>query len=266
MDELRKEIEKFLTFPPISEQIGAKPSFGRLKLFDSRSNDHMMRKMMRKAPKSFAKRERYWRYRWQGDQGTSSMCTAFMFLHLFEHEPVNHPRSYGKYKNFPIPVVNPRTLYCEAQQIDPWEGGCGVSQLNDAYDGTSVLAMMKVAQARGFISSYAWEFNDIDTIVEALLTRGPVAVGTDWYVNMSLYKGQPNAQEALVLPTGKLEGGHAYLLDGINLTKAGKGKEIRLFNSWGPMWGWNGHAFMSLDTLDKLLNADGEAVIVEENP
>ena len=265
MDEIQKEISKFLTFPPISEQIGALPGFGRLKVKDERSKEFPMRKMAQKG-KKYSKRERNWRAHWQGNQGFSSMCTAFSFLHLFEHEPINHPRSYGKYKGFPYPVIDPRILYCEAQNIDPFPGGCGSSENNDAYEGTSVLAMMKVAQQRGYISAYAWEFINVDNIVESLLMHGPVIVGTDWFENMSLRPGQHNAGEALLLPTGKPEGGHAYLLDGVNLTRGFKGKEIRIFNSWGNMWGWSGRAFMSLDTLDFLLKRDGEAVIVEECP
>jgi hypothetical protein len=266
MDEIRKEIEKFLDFPPISEQIGAKPHFGRLILKDERSKEHPMRKLAAKPPSVKMRKERSWRPRWKGDQGSSSMCTAFSFLHLFESEPINHPRSYGRFKGAPTPVLDPRILYCEAQQIDPWPGGCGQLMHQDAYDGTSVLAMMKVAQNRGFISEYAWEFNNVDTIVDALLNHGPVIVGTDWFENMSLKVGQHNQQEALLIPTGRLEGGHAYLLDGVNLSKGAKGKEIRILNSWGKMWGWSGHAYMSLETLDFLLRRDGEAVIVKEVP
>jgi len=273
---LKDEIEKFLTFPSIEEQIGAKPKFGRLILQDERSKDHPLRAIASKDVKPTVKprKERKWRARWQGNQGSSSMCTAFSFLHCFEHEPINHPRSYGKYKGCPIPCVDPRILYCEAQQIDPWPGGCRGFKIEDPktispfsdYDGTSVLAMMKVAQTRGYISEYNWEFSNVDTVVETVMNKGPVIVGTNWYRQMELKPNDPNTNEALLLAQGSLVGGHAYLIDEVNLTRKGKGREIGIFNSWGPEWGWSGRAYMSLDTLEKLIREDGEVVFATEIP
>lgn len=266
MDEIRKELEKFLYFPPISDQIGAKPHFGRLILHDERSKEHPLRKLANKLEKPSVKKRyaRKWRSHWQGNQGQSSMCTAFSFLHFFEHEPINHPRSYGKYKGFPHPVIDPRILYCEAQNEDPWPGGCSPNPANDAYDGTSVLAMMKVAQRRGYISEYAWEYSNVDNVINALLNVGPVIAGTNWYRDMELRKNDPNTKEALLLPTGGLVGGHAYLIDEYDSSKARKGREFGIFNSWGPSWGWNGRAFISIETLEQLMREDGEICLATE--
>lgn len=269
MSNLHSEIEKFLTFPLISEQIGAKSRFGRLILHDERNKDFPLRALSKKlAPKPTIKQrtERKWRARWQGDQGNTSMCTAYSFLHFFEHEPINHPRSFGKYKGKPYPIVNPRELYCEAQQLDPWPGGCGTKDKGDDYEGTSVLAMMKVAQGRGFISEYAWEYSNLENVIKTLLEIGPVMVGTNWYSGMELNQSDGNSRNAILVPEGRLVGGHAYLLDEINLTKARKGTEIGIFNSWGPNWGWNGRAFISLDNFEKLMREDGEVCLATELP
>lgn len=266
MDEIRKELEKFLYFPPISEQIGARPSFGRLILHDERNKEYPLRRLANKLTEPSVKKryKRKWRARWQGNQGNSSMCTAYSFLHFFEHEPINHPRSRGKYKGKPTPIVDPRELYCEAQQLDPWPGGCGLVPARDAYDGTSVLAMMKVAQARGYISEYSWEYSNVDNVINALLHVGPVIVGTNWYRGMELRANDANTLNALLLAEGALTGGHAYLLDEVSLEKKNKGREIGVFNSWGSDWGWSGRAYMSLDTLEKLMREDGEVCLATE--
>lgn len=272
-DTLKSEIEKFLTFPSIEDQIGSMPGYGRLILKDERSTlpEHSLKQKLRSTsikPTVKTRRERKWRSRWQGDQGSSSMCTAFSFLHFFEHEPINHPRYRGRFKGFPYPVIDPRILYCEAQELDPWPGGSKIvnNNLISDYDGTSVLAMMKVAQNRGFISAYSWEFTNIETIIEAILTIGPVIIGTNWYRGMELKKNDPNAQEGLLVSEGSIVGGHAYLLDEVNLTKKGKSREIGIFNSWGVDWGWSGRAYMSLSTLERLMREDGEVAFPTEVP
>lgn len=261
---LRDDIKDFLTFPSIEEQIGAKPKFGRLILKDERNKEYPLKKLLRSAkPTVKARKERIWRPHWQGNQGNTSMCTAYSFLHYFEHDPVRHPRSYGKYKDAPYPCIDPRILYCEAQQLDPWPGGCNTGQ-PDSYDGTSVLAMMQVAQARGYISEYHWETKDVDNVAQAVLLLGPVIIGSDWYRNMMLRQGDKNTPDSLLLATGPKVGGHAYLIDEINLTSKRKGREVGIFNSWGIDWGWAGRAYMSLDTLEKLMREDGEVCIATE--
>lgn len=248
--------------PAIEDQPGAAPTFGRLKLFDQRSLEHPMTERLRAIKKKPKRTQRSWRPHWQGDQQRTSQCTAYGSLHLWDMEPVAHPRYSGKYKGYPYPFLDPSVLYCEAQALDPWPGEC------NAYDGTSTTAMMQALKARGMISDYTWEYKNVDVIVETLLEIGPVGIGVSWYEGMLLKKkdGPYNPDNAILQVTGPEVGGHFTVLNAVDLSKKRKGKELTVFNSWGADWGANGRGYMSLDTLSKLLELDGEAVIISEVP
>jgi len=69
----------------------------------------------------------------------------------------------------------------------------------------------------------------------------------------------PNA-DGLIKATGEKMGGHAYLLDGINVNK----KLIRIKNSWGKNWGKKGFAYISFEDMEKLILDQGEACLAIE--
>jgi hypothetical protein len=235
----------------VENEPGNAPKFGRLELIDRRNFEYPLTDALRRVPKRVRIRtQRSWRARWHGNQGNSSMCTIFSMLHLLEHSPVTFPR----YKKWEKPLVDPRSAYCRAQQLDPWPGGCGSKQNKDAYDGTSILAAVQTFEELGFVESYHWEYFEVDRVVEAVRDLSPVLIGSNWYKGMN----KPD-KEGIIRPTGKLVGGHAYLIDGIDLRKASKEKAIRIYNSWD----WS-RAYMSLDSLEFLLKNHGEICIVKE--
>jgi hypothetical protein len=176
---------------------------------------------------------------WWGDQGGTSQCVAFAWTHWLEDGPVTHKQ--------PAPLIQPSYLYGEAQKNDEWPG--------EDYDGTSVRAGAKVLQAMGYVGEYTWAF-DVETVVAALLSRGPVVVGTNWYQNMFY----PDPKTGIVKPDGALAGGHAWKLDGANQ----RTQLIRFKNSWGRDWGKRGHAYISFEALDRLIKEDGEACLALE--
>lgn len=124
----------------------------------------------------------------------------------------------------------------------------------NSYNGTSVRAGAKILMREGYISSYNWAW-DIETIKNTLLTKGPMVVGTVWNYDMFF----PN-EKGIITATGEQMGGHAYLLDGINVKK----KLIRIKNSWGRNWGKNGFAYISFDDMAKLISQYGEACLATE--
>jgi hypothetical protein len=142
-------------------------------------------------------------------------------------------------------------LYDGAQKIDAWPG--------EDYPGTSVRAGAQMLRSWGVISSFRWAW-DADTVVHALLTTGPVVVGTWWYTDMFTPIKDKTNGKMMIRASGSKAGGHAYLLNGVNIDKG----LIRVKNSWSQEWGANGHAWISISDMDKLIKDSGEACLAVE--
>jgi hypothetical protein len=205
---------------------------GRRAAPDDRDKNFLLRAVVPTPPP-----ERYYRYWWQsgwwGDQGGTSQCVAYSWMHLLEDSPITYSTAG--------PVLDPALLYAEAQRVDEWPG--------EGYDGTSVRAGAKVLVLRGHIQSYTWAFS-VDDVIRALLMSGPVVLGTNWYAGMD----SPDS-EGIVHVTGGIRGGHAYKADGINTRR----EIVRCKNSWGRGWGNVGRFHLSFDDLDRLIKEEGEA-------
>ena len=214
------------------------PGFGRLAQPDARDADFPMRALLEAAPPPARTSRSWWANGWWGDQGSTSMCVAYAWTHWLEDGPTT--------QKGPAPVVQPPALYHQAQLVDEWPG--------EGYDGTSVRAGAKVLQSQGLISSYHWAAT-LDDIVNAVLTVGPVVMGTNWYSGMMA----PD-ETGLIVPSGPVIGGHAYVIDGVNI----KTRLARVKNSWGRHWGRKGFAYLDLASVAKLLAEDGEACLAVE--
>ena len=206
---------------------------GRLPSADERDKNFLMKALL---PKVITITSKYWDDRgWWGNQGSTPQCVGYSLSHWLENSPITHTST--------PPVVNPTDIYKQAQLIDDWPG--------TDYDGTSVRAGAKVLQGMGFISSYVWAF-DLATTIDAVLTKGPVVVGTNWYNDMFW----PNS-EGLIKVGGANAGGHAYLINGVNT----KTKLFRIKNSWGQSWGIKGRAWISFSDMERLIHEDGEVLL-----
>lgn len=194
------------------------------------------------APLSTVTQKYWWGNGWWGDQGSDPHCVAFAWTHWVN----DGPRMHSLFKSR-RPAVDTDKLYCEAQNFDPWPGNCE----NPLYEGTSVRAGAKVLQDWGFIENYYWAHN-VDQIAQAIITQGPVIMGTRWTSGMS----SPD-RNGIVKPDGSWQGGHAYVLNGVNLTT----RMFRLKNSWGRWWGKDGYAYISMDDMAALLAPYGEACV-----
>ena len=177
---------------------------------------------------------------WWGNQGNTPECVGYAWAHWIADGPITHSGIQ--------PPVNPTTIYREAQKIDEWPG--------ENYRGTSVRGGAKYLKTSGKISSYLWAF-DINTLINTVLNIGPVVVGTNWYHGMFY----PNRRTGIIRITGRLAGGHAYVINGVD-TRA---RIFRIKNSWGKSWGQSGRAFISFTDMARLIRERGEVCLAIEN-
>jgi len=202
--------------------------------FSEDDRDFPMRKFTPRPPSDLTHRF-HWDNGWWGDQGETHQCVAYSWLHFLEDRPRGAPRRGN------APLLNPRDIYCEAKRHDPWPGDCNTRPF---YDGTAVRAAAKVLMDRGYIERYEFAF-DLHTIVDAVLTRSSVVVGTPWYEGMNTL-----TREGLARARGRNEGGHAYIINGVSKTRG----MLRCKNSWGRKWGRQGRFWLDFETFDKLIS------------
>jgi hypothetical protein len=215
-------------------------SFGRLEVIDHRDLNYSISSLLMNAP--MITERFWWDDGWWGIQGDRPYCVPFSWSHWIEDGPVIQDSIMGRRK----PLFNPNNFYDACQFVDQWPG--------ENYAGTSVRAGAKILQKAGIITEYRWAFN-IDEIIMTLLTLGPMVVGTPWYYKMQF----PN-KHGLIRSKGRAMGGHAYILNGVDIER----EYFRIKNSWGREWGDNGHAYISFRDFDKIFKRGGEACIANE--
>jgi C1A family cysteine protease len=202
---------------------------GRVYIPDPRDRSFAMRSAIRATGPIGSKT---WRLGPVLDQGWTSQCVAYAWLHFLASAPI-----MTRSRTFPSPV----DLYKAAQKIDEWPG--------EDYDGTSVRAGAKVLQSLGLISGYLWA-DSMDTLKRFVVQRGPVVIGTDWFSGMDRTRG------GYTIPEGRHRGGHAYLVHGWSASR----KAFRAVNSWGAEWGDGGKLWIDeLDMQYLIFQANGEA-------
>lgn len=119
------------------------------------------------------------------------------------------------------------------------------------YEGTSVLAGMKVLQRMGYVEEYRWAFG-LDDLVLAVGHTGPAVIGIPWFTDMFDVRSCGHIHVG-----GQVAGGHAILVKGVSV----KHKTFTLHNSWGASWGNGGDCKVSWDEMEYLLHQQGEACI-----
>jgi C1A family cysteine protease len=213
----------------------------RLIQFDARSRSFpVTHNLQDKSPRSYTWRNTEWY-----DQGREGACVAFALGHELNARP-------AEIMNIPQQWLV-RNVYWEAQKIDPWQGGSypGASPF---YEGTSVLAGVKVLQKKGLFEEYRWAFS-LKDLVLGVGYSGPAVIGVNWY------EGMFNTQTSgFIYPTGNLAGGHAVLVRGVNI----KEERFLIRNSWGKPWGRNGDCYITFKDMNTLLSQFGEAVFLKK--
>lgn len=218
-----------------------KSKLGRVYKPDDRDKNYLMKSVIPMETPGVTYKY-WWPSGWWGDQGYTPQCVAYSWTHWLSAGPITQKKS----REGDVAPFDTTYLYNEAQKVDYWEG--------ENYDGTSVRAGAKILQREGYVNGYTWAW-DLQTTIQALLTSGPVVVGTYWKYDMFF----PN-KDGIITATGENSGGHAYLLDGINVDK----RMFRIKNSWGRSWGKNGFAYISFDDMESLILDYGEVCLATE--
>jgi hypothetical protein len=208
-------------------------ALGRLPAVDARDAGFRMSQLL--GPAEPLPEYKYW-LSWNVlDQGQYPHCVAYAWSQYLRTGPIMQ-----------VPKLVEPQIYHEAQLVDEWPG--------EEYDGTSVRAGAKVLQKLGYIGAYTWAW-DVETVIRHVLTRGPVVVGTNWYLSMF----RPDSSGYIQIG-GSLVGGHAYCITGYTR----RNRAFRLINSWGYGWGQSGRAWIEEEDLARLISEDGEACAAEE--
>lgn len=164
------------------------------------------------------------------DQGGEGSCVG----HGIVHEVACPPKIVKGLDN-----THAVDVYKRAQRIDPWEG--------EAYEGTSVLAGLKIGVENGWYSEYRWAFGE-DELWATVGRLGPAVLGIPWYESMYA----PNKNGYLV-PEGRVVGGHCLILTGQSV-KRGDYEGLNSWDTFGPFKIARPH-------MARLLREGGEAAI-----
>lgn len=236
---------------------------GRLPAPDERDAAFPMRLAV---PERTRKTSRYWAGNVVHlDQGEYPQCVEYGWTHFLVDSPTTHPVAplrdlfhstlAGLYQPARGVVHEDKdgaeagSFYAIAQRMDEWPG--------EAYDGTSVRAGARAAQAMSLIGPYLWA-SDIDELCRCVLEQGPVVVGTEWLEEMFWPEHDPHF---ILNVSGSSAGGHCWKVDGVNLRTG----LARMKNSWGVSWGRKSRAFIRLEDLDDLcFSSGGEAALALE--
>lgn len=209
---------------------------GRVPHFDERSRNYPARALLPDAAPLVTKT---WRRGHAYDQGQTPQCVAYTGKGILNTAPASAAVPYRTRIRY-----STDDLYAGAQREDQWPG--------EDYDGTSALGLGKYLLGQGLVSEYRWCFG-LDEVLTTLSHVGPVGIGVGWRSNM-----WDTDADGFLNVSGDDVGGHEVELVGVNV----EDRYVVGTNSWGTTWGVGGRLLLTWEALGKLLDADGDAVVL----
>ena len=212
----------------------------RLEEFDNKSRKYPIRAL------HAGKRERSytWRCNLYLDQGNLGSCVGNGITHELAARPAEVK---GLTEQFAV-----KKIYWPAQREDNFPGGA-YPGASPRYEGTSVLAGIRVAQALGYFDEYRWAFS-LEDLIMGVGHNGPAVCGFRWREGM-----MKTDSNGFVHATGEEVGGHCVLVRAVNIKK----QYFTIRNSWGTQWGWGGDwggdCKISFSDMELLLNSRADA-------
>ncbi|MDQ3730259.1 MAG: hypothetical protein M3355_11805 [Actinomycetota bacterium] len=225
------------------------PRLDRLKQFDERSRGYAVSELG--LPETLRSRSWSLPRSYLCNQGSEGSCVGHGVVHELAAQPIGTSLLDHRYAR--------ETVYWEAQKLDSWEGGSypGASPF---YEGTSVLAGVKVAQRLGWLDSYWWAF-DVDQALQALVHQGPLIIGVDWTEGMA--DPRPSG---LIRAEGSTLGGHCVCVRGFWPKPRLRGEVnmppcVVIAQSWGLNHGDGGYVYLPVEDFEVLLGRSGEVSV-----
>jgi hypothetical protein len=219
------------------------------------ARDHPLRAVLPPSPAvpPAPVRHRPWQAQPSLDQGATGTCVGHGARHWLQTAPVVDK-----------PAVGPDAydLYRQAVLVDEFPENDGEATKPNAQlqYGTSVRAVMKVLQARGYLKEYvrAYSAAEVGLAVKSLT---PVLIGTNWTRGMFL----PTV-EGVVRYEGPVIGGHCTLVHWLDERRG----LFLLQQNWGWAWGVDhptqaslrgkrGFFYVPGEDFERLLADDAEA-------
>jgi hypothetical protein len=190
------------------------------------------------------------------DQGREGACVGFSSSQMMTI--LNRRRYDAKW------------LWDRAKEIDEW------SHTNPGDDnGTSVRASMDILRQRGHRYYFRGELkpesiqegieintwaNTVDQLRTCIQSGIPVVMGTNWYSNFDTPELVDKEYWLGRGELGRVRGGHAYMFHKVSDRR----QAFFTPNSWGNDWPEPGAkgAWVPFDTIQRLINENGEATVV----
>ena len=129
----------------------------------------------------------------------------------------------------------------------------------DVDGGARIEAGIRILQQRGLVEQ-CFSLTAIESVIGALLERGPLVVGLDWRGSMNTPHVIDGWTVCRLEEEDGIKGVHAVLLNGIrrDLTLDGVTGFVRIKNSWTrTTWGDDGQVLLSFDDLATMMRDTG---------
>ena len=176
----------------------------------------------------------------QGNEGT---CVGHAATNVLLAGPSAHP-TYAEFQTEELAHQFARNLYLEASGDATYQQGM--------YPRDACAELL----SDNLITSY-WKVMQVEDVITALLTFGPVMLAIPWYASMFYIDGRLSKAYGNYWVKVNLEsehvGYHCIAVTGIDLDPDnGAPPFIRVLNSWGSEWGSNGTARLSVENFRRL--------------
>lgn len=187
------------------------------------------------------------------DQGNEGTCVGHGTTNYLAGAPRMHT-SFPAFADVDVAHTFARNLYFDITGDSTYQNGAWP---RDAMDWCIT---------KGYAAAY-YRLVSIDEVVDYLLQHGPVGFASPWFDsmwNVASGWGYSKIPYLKVDPASGIAGYHWYVFSGVDKDpEDGRAPRLRVWNSWGPEWGFNGTAAVSIDDAHVLY--DGDAYVMTEN-